>query len=393
MLTYADECRSVALPRLAVLCDLLAHWGGQVLSMSEDTEDSAMQPTQTASSCSSLLQTCVVPQIVSTLDEVSKEGADAALPDEAKEVLGVLFRLSSLLIVEHEALDEGEGGLWVRVLTSVGAGGSRLPQQCTRVEALALLVESVARVKGSTVKAFKAQRFICEDLDAMVLDASVRLLLRQGHREEPGMLLASKLHALVVAVLPDNKKESQGAFLISEAALIRLMERFSGVMQAWAGMTQEGCRLDAALIEGASVTAAMSSAAMAGLETVERVLAASLAQGLTDGGREYLTPILGALFRLRMHTESMIAGSVADGAREVYEHVGDRVHYDHSANMASRMRSRTGLRACVLWDSCARAVLVRMLERETSKGVSWVLERAKEISDSVHASVVVTQVC
>jgi hypothetical protein len=336
---------------------------------------------------------CVVPQIVSTLDEVSKEGADAALPDEAKEVLGVLFRLSSLLIVEHEAGDEGEGGLWVRVLTSVGAGGSRLPQQCTRVEALALLVESVARVKGSTVKAFKAQRFICEDLDAMVLDASVRLLLRQGHREEPGMLLASKLHALVVAVLPDNKQESQGAFLISEAALIRLMERFSGVMQAWAGMTQEGCRLDAALIEGASVTAAMSSAAMAGLETVERVLAASLAQGLTDGGRKYLTPILCALFRLRMHTESMIAGSVADGAREVYEHVGDRVHYDHSANMASRMRSRTGLRACVLWDSCARAVLVRMLERETSKGVSWVLERAKEISDSVHASVVVTQVC
>ena len=368
-----DGHSKVGLSQLTVLCDIVAQFGGQVIS-----EGTGAQPKEAAAA---LLKDTLVPIIVSALGEdVSKEGVeDSVLVEEISKMLRLVFRLAGALLLEQHYIDQGES-LWTLLLTSV-AGSSDLPRTCARVEALAMLVEHAALARGPAVN---VPDLACQLLDKMVLGASVQLLLRQGHSDEPGMLLASKLHALIIAALPQSTTQGKGAFLISDKALTLLIQRLTGVMQIWAGVSPEGASKDEALVQGATVTAAMSSAAMAGLETVERVLVASQVGCLPAACTEFVTPILGALFQLRVHSEDMILGT-GD------EQMTDRPLYDHGAHMANRIRSRTGLRACTLWDTCARAVLVETSRENGADGLAWVMDRARETSEMVDSAVLVTQ--
>ena len=322
------------------------------------------------------------------------EECDTALHDESKTALDLLFRLASSLLVEQlDDDDKDELHLWPLVLTSV-AGSSSLPSTCARVEALAMMIQHAASVQGD---GGKVRGFRCQILDSMVLDASTKLLLRHGHVDEPGGLLSSKLHSLILAVLPNvSGGQDDYGFLISEFALSRLMQRLTSVMHVWALVSHPASVQDEALVEGAQVTPAVSSAAVAGIETVERVLLAWQASRLPDACKEFVTPMLGALFRMRVHSEDMIA-PIAGADRAPLEQLTDRPLYDHDAQMASRMRSRTGLRACTLWEKCARTVLVDALQVEEgvgdpkSKARAWAEQSAAETGECVHKALVVSE--
>jgi hypothetical protein len=321
------------------------------------------------------------------------EVCDTAMHDEGKTALDLLFRLASSLLVEQlDDDDKDELHLWAHVLTSV-AGSSSLPRNCARVEALAMMIQHAASVQGD---GGKVRGFRCQILDSMILDASTKLLLRRGHVDEPGGLLSSKLHSLILAVLPivSGGQDDYG-FLISEFVLSRLMQRLTSVMHVWAVVSHPASVQDEALVEGAQVTPAVSSAAVAGIETVERVLLALLASRLPDACKEFVTPMLGALFRMRVHSEDMIASTSASD-RPPLEQLSDRPLYNHDAQMASRMRSRTGLRACTLWEKCARTVLVDALQEEEGvggvpKARAWAEQSAAETGECVHKALVVSE--
>jgi len=364
---------SSRLPQLELLADVVSHWGVRVLS--EGTEVPASEAAAT------VLRDSVVPVVSSTLEGSGAElGMDRALPEHPKKILELVFRLAGLLLVEQPAGDNGEIALWTALLESVGGGGE-LPSSCARVEAVALLVSGAGRSMGPA-----AQRLVCHMLDSMVRGASVRLLMRQGHSEEPGMLLSARLHELILAVLPHG---ARAEFLISESILVELIQRLTRVMDIWTGAPRGQGMEDESLVDGASVTAAMSSAAMAGLDTVECVLSASQTGTLPSSCSAFVIPILSALFHLRVHSEDMI-GAAAD-ARDTRHEAADRPLFDHDAQMASKLRSRTGLRASSLWDSCARGVLIDTLRREGGEGLSWLLDRATETRVSMSAAVFATQ--
>ena len=379
------ECEEVIrLPQLGLLCDITSHWGVNVLS-----EGTGEQPFQAASA---LMSESIIPLVSSTLvKRTGEEGMNRSLPDDAKKLLDVVFRLVGLLVKGQPSSEQGENALWIALLKSV-AGGSELPGDCARVEAVAMLVRCAGSFKGPMAL---SKQLICVMLDGMVHDASVRLLLRQGHSEEPGMLLSARLHELILAVLPQTSKGGRTDFLISEKALENLIQRLTRVMCFWTddsaksrGKTME----DECLVEGSSVTAAMSSAAMAGLDTVECVLWASQTGRLPSSCSNFVSPILSALFRLRVHSEDMIGGAAdTDRAHQEREHNSDRPSYDYDANSARRLRSRTGLRACTVWDKCARVVLIDVLREQGSRGVSWLLDRARETRESISASLLVTE--
>ena len=399
----------VALPELAVFCDLVSHWGGQVLSeggAAQTREAAALLLTNSAipsmvSYCNVLLcnglasasrafdscnASCNACAYIGCHDQVSilDKLPDTALEDEIRATLDLLFRLVSALLVEQADDTQDELHLWALVLTSIACSSS-LPRSCARVEALAMMVQHAASVKGGLGK---AHRFRCQILDSMVLDASAMLLMRHGHVDEPGVLVSSKLHSLIVAVLPPvSEGQDDSRFLISDSVLGRLMQRLTSVMQVWAGVSHAGSVQDEALVDGAQVMPAVSSAAVAGLDTVERVLLAKQASRLPDACNEFVTPMLRALFRMRVHSEDMIARTAN---KAPLEQLMDRPLYDHDAQMASRLRSRTGVRACTLWDKCARTVLVDALQKEGSLGLAWAKESAAETGQQVHKALVVT---
>ena len=133
------------------------------------------------------------------------------------------------------------------------------------------------------------------------------------------MLLSARLHDLILAVMPQTSKGGQADFLISENALSKLIHRLTSVMYFWTGdkaRLQGQAFEDEGLLEGSSVAAAMSSAAMAGLDTVECVLVASRTGHLPLSCCQLVLPILSALFRLRVHSEDMI-GAAADTDKRI----------------------------------------------------------------------------
>ena len=353
-------------PLLAVLCDVLVKWGGEVLS-----EDTAEQGPEAGAA---LLHESVLPLIATILD-AADAGGEEVLGEEERKTLDLLFQMGSTLLLEQDADSQGEVQLWIEMLTVV-AGGTVLPKSCARIEALHLLVEHAASAARATAGARRdGAGFVCRVLDAFVEEATARLLLRGEGATEPGMLAGKRLLSLTVAVFPGGRKGGGRLwFLVSEGALAGIIKRLARVMQAWAGLA-DGEPVE----EGMAVAAAMSSAGTACIETVERVLLASQDGLLSAGCLAYLLPILGALFQLRMHSEDMLGGGVGGDMTR-------RPRYDHGVQQAGRLRSTIGFRAYSLWEARARAVLVEMLQREDAAGPKWLEARARETSALVCAA-------